>query len=72
MIDVFDIISKISAKKIEEGHSPEYALFSEICMEVTNQLKKEINRLIVAKKIRHHQTLNSFSFEVLENSDKKD
>ena len=26
MIDVFDIISKISAKKIEEGHSPEYAL----------------------------------------------
>lgn len=66
MIDVYEIIKEISAKNKEKCKAPDYATFGDIQTEVTRQLKQEINNLITAKKVRHHRTLNSFSFEVLE------
>ena len=66
MIDIYEIIKEISAKNRENCKAPDYATFGDIQTEVTRQLKQEINNLIIANKIRHHRTLNSFSFEVLE------
>lgn len=66
MIDVLDVISGICAKNKEKGRFPHYADFSDIQNEVTVRLKKEINGLILDKKVKHHETINSFSFEVLD------
>ena len=71
MIDVYDIITKISAKYKEEGKAPCFPLFSDIQAEVTKQVKQEINSLIMAKKLKYHETINSFSFEVLEDNNQK-
>lgn len=68
MIDVFEIIQKIQTKNREEKKAPDYASFQDIQSEVTAMVKKEINQLILDKKIRCHQTINSFSFEVEENT----
>ena len=67
MIDVLEIINKIQSKNREEKKSPDYACFQDIQTEVTAMVKKEINQLILDGKLRHHETINSFSFEVLEN-----
>jgi len=66
MIDVLEIIRKISEQKKESKVAPDYALFNEVQNEVTKELKQEINRLITDKKLKFHHTLNSFSFEVVE------
>lgn len=72
MIDVLEVIKAISTKNKENRKFPSYANFADIQSEVTNQLKKEINALILAKKIKHHETINSFSFEVLEQINKNE
>ena len=68
MIDVLEIIRKISEKKRIANVCPEYALFSEIQNDVTEELKNEINRLITEKKLAFHRTINSFSFEIINES----
>lgn len=67
MIDVKEIIRKISEQKKKDKVYPDYALFSEVQNEVTNEIKKEINRLITDKELIFHRTINSFSFEILDN-----
>lgn len=71
MIDVYEIIKQISAKNKENGKAPDYAVFEDVQIEVTKQVKKEINSLITNRKVKHHQTINSFSFEVLEEETNK-
>lgn len=66
MIDVLDIIKKISDKKKDDGKFPNYAMFPDVMSEVTNQVKAEINRLIKEKNIKYYNTINSFGFEVTE------
>ena len=65
MIDVLDIIRKISEQKKESKVAPDYALFNEVQNEVTKELKQEINRLITDKKLKFHRTINSFAFEII-------
>ena len=65
MIDVLEIIKEVSAKNKDAGKSPDYALFEDVQAVAINILKEEINNLIISKKVKHHETLNSFSFEVL-------
>lgn len=64
MIDVFEIIQKIQTKNREGRKAPDYASFQDIQSEVTALVKNEINQLILDKKIKCHQTINSYSFEV--------
>lgn len=66
MIDVYEIIKSIVAEKTEQKVSPTSALTSEIINKVTDKAKKEINQLVLDKKLAFHRTINSISFDVIE------
>ncbi|PTL32531.1 hypothetical protein C7120_09215 [Prevotella sp. oral taxon 376] len=66
MIDVYDIIKQINKQKAEAHKFPISANFNEVMGEVTAQVKSEINQMVSENKITYNQTLNSFSFEVID------
>lgn len=71
MIDVYEIIKSIVAEKAEQNVSPTSALTSEIINKVTDKAKKEINQLVLDKKLAFHRTINSISFDVIEEKEEK-
>lgn len=66
MIDVFEIIKEIVADKAERKVNPTSALFSEVVNKVNEKAKAEINQLVLDKKLVFHRTINSISFNVVE------
>lgn len=66
MIDVLEIIKEIVSDKAERKVEPTSALFSEIINKVTEKAKSEINQLVIDKKVTFHRTINSISFDVVE------
>ena len=71
MIDVYEIIKSIVAEKAEQNVSPTSALTSEIINKVTDKAKKEINQFVLDKKLAFHRTINSISFDVIEEKEEK-
>lgn len=66
MIDVFEIIKEIVADKADRKLNPTSALFSEVVNKVNEKAKAEINQLVLDKKLVFHRTINSISFDVVE------
>lgn len=66
MIDVFEIIKEIIADKAERKVNPTSALFSEVVNKVNEKAKAEINQLVLDKKLVFHRTINSISFDIVE------
>lgn len=66
MIDVLEIIKGIISEKAEQKVEPTSALFSEVVNKVTEKAKEEINQLVLDKKLAFHRTINSISFDVIE------
>lgn len=66
MIDVLEIIKGIISEKAEQKVEPTSALFSEVVNKVTEKAKEEINQLVIDKKLAFHRTINSISFDVIE------
>lgn len=71
MIDVYETIKSIIAEKAERKISPTSALFPEIVNKVTEKAKAEINQLVLDKKLVFHRTINSISFDVVEEKEEK-
>lgn len=71
MIDVYEIIKSIVAEKAEQKVSPTSALTSEIINKVTDKAKEEINQLVLDKKLAFHRTINSISFDIIEEKEEK-
>ena len=71
MIDVLQIIKEIVADKAERKVNPTSALFSEVVNKVNEKAKEEINQLVLDKKIIFHRTINSISFDVVEEKEEK-
>lgn len=69
MIDVYEIIKSINEEKKEKKLHPASALFSEITVAVTAAVKKEINELVKIKRVVYHQTVNSLSFDAVEDKE---
>lgn len=69
MIDVYEIIKSINEEKKKKKLHPTSALFSEITAAVAVAVKKEINELVKSKRIVFHQTINSLSFDAVEDND---
>lgn len=69
MIDVYDIIKSINEEKKKKKLHPTSALFSEITAAVAVTVKKEINELVKSKRVVYHQTINSLSFDAVEDND---
>lgn len=70
MIDVYDIIKSVNEEKKEKRLHPTSALFSEITVVVTAAVKKEINELVKSKRVVYHQTINSLSFDAVEDKER--
>lgn len=70
MIDVYDIIKSINEEKKEKKLHPTSALFSEITAAVAVVVKKEINELVKSKHVVFHQTINSLSFDAVEDKER--
>ena len=71
MIDVLQIIKEIVADKAERKVNPTSALFSEVVNKVNEKAKAEINQLVIDKKLVFHRTINSISFDVVEEKEEK-
>ena len=71
MIDVLEIIKEIIADKSEQKVNPTSALFSEVVNKVNEKAKEEINQLVLEKKLVFHRTINSISFDVVEEKEEK-
>lgn len=71
MIDVLQIIKEIIADKAERKVNPTSALFSEVVNKVNEKAKAEINQLVLEKKLVFHRTINSISFDVVEEKEEK-
>ena len=71
MIDVLEIIKEIIADKAERKVNPTSALFSEVVNKVNEKAKAEINQLVLDKKITFHRTINSISFDVVEEKEEQ-
>jgi hypothetical protein len=71
MIDVLEIIKEIVADKAERKVNPTSALFSEVVNKVNEKAKEEINQLVLDKKLVFHRTINSISFDVVEEKEEK-
>jgi hypothetical protein len=71
MIDVLQIIKEIVADKVERKVNPTSALFSEVVNKVNEKAKAEINQLVIDKKLVFHRTINSISFDVVEEKEEK-
>ena len=71
MIDVLEIIKEIIADKAERKVNPTSALFSEVVNKVNDKAKAEINQLVIDKKLAFHRTINSISFDVIEEKEEK-
>lgn len=69
MIDVYEIIKSINEEKKGKRLHPTSALFSEITVAVTAAVKKEINELVKNKLVVYHQTINSLSFDAVEDKE---
>lgn len=71
MIDVLQIIKEIVADKAERKVNPTSALFSEVVNKVNEKAKAEINQLVIDKKLVFHRTINSISFDVVEEKEEQ-
>ena len=71
MIDILEIIKEIVADKSEQKVNPTSALFSEVVNKVNEKAKAEINQLVLEKKLVFHRTINSISFDVVEEKEEK-
>ena len=71
MIDVYKIVKDINARYRAEKKAPPYAPLLVVLGEVTRQAREEMRRLVVAKRLRYFEALNSFSFEALDEEDGK-
>ena len=71
MIDVLQIIKEIIADKAERKVNPTSALLSEVINKVNEKVKAEINQLVIDKKLVFHRTINSISFDVVEEKEEK-
>ena len=71
MIDVLEIIKEIVADKAERKVNPTSALFSEVVNKVNEKAKAEINQLVIDKKLVFHRTINSISFDVVEEKEEQ-
>lgn len=71
MIDVLEIIKEIVADKAERKVNPTSALFSEVVNKVNEKAKEEINQLVLEKKLVFHRTINSISFDVVEEKEEQ-
>lgn len=69
MIDVYDITKSINEEKKKKRLHPTSALFSEITVAVTAAVKKEINELVKGNRVVFHQTINSLSFDAVEDKE---
>ena len=69
MIDVYDIIKQINERKKSVHTEPTSALFSEISEKVSKEIKKEINELVKGNRVVFHQTINSLSFDAVEDKE---
>lgn len=70
MMDIYDIIKSINEEKRKRKLYPTSAMFSEITIAVTAAVKKEINELVKGKRVVFHQTLNSLSFDAVEDKER--
>lgn len=72
MIDVLEIIKEIVSDKAERKVEPTSALFSEIINKVTEKAKSEINQMVKDKKLTFHRTINSISFDFVEEEEENE
>ena len=70
MIDVYDIIKSINEDKRKKNIYPTSAMFSEITAAMAVSVKKEINELVKSKHVVFHQTINSLSFDAVEEKER--
>ena len=69
MIDVYDIIKSVNEEKKKMNAHPTSAPFSEITAAVVIALKNEINELVKGNRVVFHQTINSLSFDAVEDKE---
>ena len=70
MIDVYEIIKSFNEEKKKKKLHPTSAMLSEITVAVTAAVKKEINELVKSKRVVYHQTINSLSFDAVEDKER--
>ncbi len=63
MIDVYSIIAGINKRKADASITPSSALYSEIMIDVSRQVKEEVNALYRDRKLSFNKTLNELSFD---------